>query len=148
MCIRDSFSIAKNLVLRELQRKERVAAVDSTEDTTDIALRRARQDTPGGLLPDERSPERTFADGELQEITRVFIGTLTDEQRQFFQHRFVHGLTQEATADVMAVTRARVKLLEKGMRRRFLEALRQAGYFVDYTPKPRWSCLLYTSRCV
>ena len=39
----------------------------------------------------------------------------------------------------MNVTRARVKLLEKNLRQRFLTSLRENGYFVGYNPKPRWA---------
>ncbi len=132
------FSIAKNLVLREFQRRERVLPLDASDEATDVLARR-RSDSHPGLHSDDRDPEVAFADGELHEVTRSFIQTLDDEGREFFLHRFVHGLTQEATARAMKVTRARIKLLEKGQRARFLEALRDAGYFVGYTPKPRWT---------
>lgn len=132
-------SIAKNLVLRELARHERLASLDSMEETTDVVLRRARTTGGGGLLPDEKSPEKASADAELTTITREFILTLTAEEKDFFQHRFVSGLTQEATAEEMGCTRARVKLLEKSLRTAFLERLRGRGYFVDHDMKPRWS---------
>jgi hypothetical protein len=38
----------------------------------------------------------------------------------------------------MKTTRARVKLLEKNLRKRFLERLNQNGYFRNYVPNPRW----------
>lgn len=132
-------SIAKNLVLRELARHERHASLDSMEDTSDLVFRRARQGGGASMLPDERSPEKTTADTELQTITREFIATLDDEERSFFNHRFAQGLTQEATAEALACTRARVKLLEKRLREDFLACLRGRGYFVDHDMKPRWS---------
>ena len=132
------FSIAKNLVLREFQRKERVLPLDSGDEATDLLVRRRSESHPG-FHSDERDPEVCFADGELHAVTKEFIKTLDDEGRAFFLQRFVHGLTQEATADAMGATRARIKLLEKNQRRRFLDALRGAGYFVGYTPKPRWT---------
>ena len=130
------FSIAKNLVLREFQRKERVLPLDAGDEATDFYVRR-RSDS--GLHSDDRDPEVLFADGELHDVTKGFIQTLDEEGRTFFLQRFVKGLTQEATATEMGVTRARIKLLEKAQRRQFLEALREAGYFVGYTPKPRWT---------
>jgi RNA polymerase sigma factor (sigma-70 family) len=132
------FSIAKNLVLREYQRKERVLPMDATDEATDILARR-RSDSAPGFHSEERDPEVCFADGELHEVTKGFIATLDEEGKTFFLHRFVKGLTQEATADAMQATRARIKLLEKAQRRGFLDALRGAGYFVGYTPKPRWT---------
>jgi RNA polymerase sigma factor (sigma-70 family) len=132
-------SIAKNLVLRELARHERHASLDSMEDASDLVFARARAGGAASLLPDERSPEKTTADVELQEITRAFIATLDDEERAFFTNRFARGLTQEATAEEMGCTRARVKLLEKRLREAFLACLRGRGYFVDHDMKPRWS---------
>jgi len=132
-------SIAKNLVLRELARHDRLASLDSMEETTDVVLRRARSTGGGGFLPDERSPEKAAGDAELTAITRTFIDTLSDEEKSFFNHRFVAGLTQEDTAAQMGCTRARVKLLEKNLRVEFLEKLRARGYFVDHDMKPRWS---------
>lgn len=130
------FSIAKNLVLRECQRKERLLAVEHTEETTDALARRG---VDYGLTSQEQCPEGTLASEQLQEVTQAFIQELDEEETRFFSLRFAQGLTQEATAAKMGVTRARVKLLEKSLRRRFLEALRAHGYFVGYTPKPRWS---------
>ncbi len=132
-------SIAKNLVLRELARHERLSSLDSMDETTDVVLRRARSTGGGGLLPDERSPEKAAGDAELTGITREFIASLTEEEKDFFHHRFVGGLTQEATADEMKCTRARVKLLEKNLRTDFLTKLRARGYFVDHDMKPRWT---------
>jgi DNA-directed RNA polymerase specialized sigma24 family protein len=91
------------------------------------------------LLPDDKSPEKVAADAELTALTQAFIATLSDEERAFFSHRFAQGLTQEATAEAMGCTRARVKLLEKKLRGAFLETLRARGYFVDRDMKPRWS---------
>jgi RNA polymerase sigma factor (sigma-70 family) len=132
------FSIAKNLVLREYQRRERVLPLDNTDEAPDVLVRR-RGDSHPGLHSDERDPEVCFADSELHAVTREFIKTLDDEGKTFFLHRFVKGLTQEATAEAMNATRARIKLIEKAQRKGFLESLRNAGYFVGYTPKPRWT---------
>lgn len=132
------FAIAKNLVLREYARRERVLPLETNEDATELLSRRRSHAQPS-LHSDERDPEVVTADGELHDVTRAFIEALDDEERAFFLHRFVRGLTQEATAEAMGVTRARIKLIEKDQRKRFLGALRGAGYFVGYTPKPRWS---------
>ena len=132
------FSIAKNLVLREFQRRERVLSLDATEDTTEI-LRRRRPDVQPTLSSDERDPEMVMADDELKKVTKHFVNTLDEESKRFFLYRFVRGQTQEATALKMGTTRARVKLLEKQLRKAFLSELRQHGYFVGYNPKPRWT---------
>lgn len=132
-------AIAKNLVLRELARHERHASLDAMEDTTDLVLRKARHGGGNSLLPEDKSPEKISADAELSTIIRSYIADLDDEERDFFNHRFAGGLTQEATAEAMNCTRARVKLLEKRLRESFLVAMRDRGYFVDHDMKPRWS---------
>jgi len=132
-------AIAKNLVLRELARHDRHASLDAMEGTTDLVLRKARHSGAASLLPEERSPEKVSADAELSTITRAYIAGLDEEERSFFNHRFAQGLTQEATAEAMDCTRARVKLLEKRLRESFLVALRARGYFVDHDMKPRWT---------
>ena len=132
------FSIAKNLVLREYQRRERVVYVDAGEDASE-ALDRKSRESAVSLTTIDKDPETTFADGELQDVTRAYIATLDDEERSFFLHRFVRTLTQEATAEAMGVTRARIKLLEKQQRAAFMQHLHNAGYFVGYTPKARWT---------
>ncbi|MFZ9888905.1 MAG: RNA polymerase sigma factor [Myxococcota bacterium] len=130
------FSVARNLVLREFQRRERVLATDDTEAATDLLAKRGAE---LGFCREETSPEHAVADDELQQVIAAFITTLTPEESRFFETRFASAQTQEATADAMGCTRARVKLLEKHLRRRLLEVLRDAGYFSDYTPRPRWT---------
>lgn len=131
------FSIAKNLVLRELQRRERVLTSDpQNADVTTFAVDRVAE---LGWGFGEGSPEAQAADDELTSLIAAFIRELNFEESRFFSIRFARGFTQEATAEEMGVTRARVKLLEKQLRRRFLECLREHGYFVGYRPKPRWS---------
>jgi RNA polymerase sigma factor (sigma-70 family) len=132
-------SIAKNLVLRELQRHERHSSLEALEDAADVVLRRARNSGGAALLPDDSDPERTSADAELGLIIKAFVSTLSDEEKAFFDHRFVQLKTQEATAESMGCTRARIKSLEKKLRGAFLETLRSRGYFVDHDMKPRWS---------
>jgi RNA polymerase sigma factor (sigma-70 family) len=132
-------SIAKNLVLRELQRHDRHSSLEALEDAADVVLRRARNGGGAAMLPEDRDPERTSADAELGAIIRAFVATLSDEEKAFFDHRFVQLKTQEATAESMGCTRARIKSLEKKLRGAFLETLRSRGYFVDHDMKPRWS---------
>jgi RNA polymerase sigma-70 factor (ECF subfamily) len=133
------FSIAKNLVLRELQRQDRLSSLEAMDAAADFVLRRSKEGLGAMVLAAERSPEKASADAELTTITRNFVATLSDEEQSFFDHRFVQGLTQEATAEAMGCTRARIKLLEKTLRGAFLSALRSRGYFVDHDMKPRWS---------
>lgn len=127
------FSIAKNLVLRECHYRDRVISADQIEDTENGQSVFASSETFLG-----ENPEKNTANKQLEVIMQAFIDTLSQEERSFFSFRFAKGLTQEATAEKMETTRARIKLLEKNVRRRFLDKLRQNGYFVNYAPNPRW----------
>lgn len=128
------FSIAKNLVLRECHYRDRVIAVDYIEEANDGQSVFSSHHENG--LGD--SPEKRVANKQLENIMQNFINILSVEERDYFSYRFAKGLTQEATAEKMGTTRARIKLLEKNVRARFLQELRDQGYFVDYAPNPRW----------
>lgn len=128
------FSIAKNLVLRECHYRDRNVSVDEFEDPAEDYS--ASKPDVGENFGD--SPEKRASNKQLKEILHHFTLALTPEERDFFSYRFSKGLTQEATALRMGTTRARIKLLEKNIRGRFLEILRQHGYFVNYDPTPRW----------
>jgi RNA polymerase sigma factor (sigma-70 family) len=128
------FSIAKNLVLRECHHRERLIHVESIEETAQPAVSYAfcSRDNYG------QNPETHVQNLQLKKMTDDFIEELNDEEKDFFSTRFAGGLTQEATAESMGTTRARIKLLEKNLRKRFLDMLRKNGYLVDHDINPRW----------
>lgn len=127
------FSIAKNLVLRECHHRDRLVVTDKIQEIPNNISIFPSSNADLGV-----SPEKSVANKQLQEITQNFINILSAEEKQFFAYRFAKGFTQEATAEELNTTRARIKLLEKNVRKRFLEALRENGYFVNYAPNPRW----------
>lgn len=128
------FSIAKNLVLRESLQRDRMISADFIDETENgESLFTGALDSDLGI-----SPEKHAENEQLKSIMQAFIDRLGSEEKQFFAIRFVRGLTQEGTADEMGTTRARIKLLEKNMRKRFLETLRKNGYLTGYSPNPRW----------
>jgi RNA polymerase sigma factor (sigma-70 family) len=128
------FSIAKNLVLRECYHRERLINVehieDSAEPVTIYPISSRDQSTD--------SPEAYVQNLQLKALTDNFIAGLTDEEKSFFSIRFAKGYTQEGTAERMSTTRARIKLLEKNMRKRFLDMMRKNGYLIDHSIAPRW----------
>lgn len=128
------FSIAKNLVLRECNQRERLVSVEDVDGGANSESVFASISPHGHTT----SPERAAADRQLRNITDSFVSELLEEERTFFSFRFAKGMTQESTALRMGTTRARVKLLEKNIRRRFLLLLQEHGYFVEYAPNPRW----------
>ena len=130
------FSIAKNLVLREVQRKEKVWSGED-DDKADMIF--GQQASVHQLETLRQDPEDQVSGNQLQELTAGFISGLNEEEKTFFSIRFASGNTQEGTAREMKVTRARVKLLERLLRRRFLAHIRDHGFLVGYTPQPRWT---------
>ncbi|MCA9506982.1 MAG: sigma-70 family RNA polymerase sigma factor, partial [Myxococcales bacterium] len=128
------FSIAKNLVLRECHHRDRLINVERVEDTPE----------PVGNYPFcsrenyGESPETHMQNLQLKELTDRFIGRLNSEEKQFFSLRFSQGNTQEGSAKLMNTTRARIKLLEKNLRKQFLDLLKKNGYLVDHKLNPRW----------
>lgn len=128
------FSIAKNLVLRECHHRDRLVTVEHLEDAAEASSNYS----PGYRESYGISPELSLQNLQLKNITDRFIAELNDEEKQFFAIRFAEGNTQEGTAKMMSTTRARIKLLEKNMRRRFLDIMRKNGYFIGHHLKPRW----------
>jgi RNA polymerase sigma factor (sigma-70 family) len=128
------FSIAKNLVLRECHHRDRLVNVEHIEETAEPVTSYPMSSRDSG----SQSPETYVQNLQLKSLTDGFIAALNEEEKQFFSSRFANGLTQEDTAAHMNTTRARIKLLEKNMRKRFLEMLRKNGYLVDHSISPRW----------
>jgi RNA polymerase sigma factor (sigma-70 family) len=127
------FSIAKNLVLRECHQRERLIHVECIEETQE-ASGSSFQERDMSFL----NPESHLQNMQLKQLTDGFIKSLNEEERSFFSLRFARGNTQEGTAELMDTTRARIKLLEKNMRKRFLDLLRKNGYLLEHQINPRW----------
>lgn len=128
------FSIAKNLVLRECHQRERLIHVEKIEDSTasNVSYPFSSRESYG------QNPETHLQNRQLKKLTDSFIAKLNPEEKEFFDLRFSQGNTQEGSAKLMGTTRARVKLLEKNLRKHFLDMLKKNGYLLDHTIKPRW----------
>jgi len=128
------FSIAKNLVLRECHQRERVVYMENTKETVETSDKTIF----GGQDSYADNPEQNLQNMELKNITETFINALNQEEQDFFSLRFSEGNTQEKSAEIMNTTRARIKLLEKNIRKRFLDIMRKNGYFIEHKLNPRW----------
>lgn len=129
------FSIAKNLVLRECHHRERIITVERIEDSAEpFMINNPKINNNNNNI----SPEIYVQNLQLEALTKGFIKNLNDEEKKFFTTRFSQGHTQEGTAQKMGTTRARIKLLEKNMRKRFLDMLRKNGYLMEHIVNPRW----------
>lgn len=131
------FSIAKNLVLRESLQRDRLISSEFIDEAE------SSEGAFSGAFESELciNPEKQAENEQLKKIMQAFIDQLGLEEKNFFAYRFARGLTQEGTAEQMGTTRARIKLLEKNMRKQFLETLRRHGYLTSYSPNPRWKRL-------
>lgn len=127
------FSIAKNLVLRECHHRDRLINVEHVDEAVESSsypfYTKGNQDL---------NPELHLQNLQLKNLTDKFISSLKVEEKTFFTVRFAEGNTQEKTAEIMGTTRARIKLLEKNIRARFLSLLRKNGYLVERKLNPRW----------
>lgn len=130
------FSIARNLVLKEMHHRNRVMNVDQCEEGTQVLLHHAQAE---GFKNGPVRADKQMVHLELHELTTDFVSKLDEEEQTFFGLRFAQGNTQQATADAMKTTRARIKVLERRLREQFMQNLRQHGYLTDYTPSPRWA---------
>lgn len=128
------FSIAKNLVLRECHHRDRLVTVEHLEE----AAQMSSDFSPGYTQDYGVSPETTLQNLQLKNLTDSFYAELNTEERLFFSLRFAEAFTQEGTAERMSTTRARIKLLEKNLRKRFLDVMRKNGYLLGHDLKPRW----------
>ncbi len=126
-------TVARNLLLREINRNRRLSPFE-TETQIEPEFSSASLATRQLHV----SPEQAAEGKELQQLLRGIMSDLDAEEMLFVQHRFIDGLTQEATARAMQTTRARIKLLEARLRKLFLKQFRQHGYFVEKAPAPRW----------
>jgi len=127
-------TVARNLLLREINRNRRFTVLEEggpadLEDGPSLAV----------VHQLHANPEQMAERKELQVILASFLSELDPEESEFVQVRFIDGKTQEGTASAMGKTRARIKVLESSMRKRFLDLFRTHGYFVDCEPKPRWT---------
>ena len=128
------FSIAKNLVLRECNQREKIVYLEKTKETIETH----EKISFGNKDIYSDNPEQNLQNMELQSITEKFVDALNEEEKKFFFFRFSETNTQEKTAELMYTTRARIKLLEKNLRKRFLDIMRKNGYLVEHKLNPRW----------
>ena len=127
-----------------MHHRNRVMNVDQSEEGTQVLLHHAQAE---GFKNGPVRADKQMVHAELHELTTSFVNELDQEEQQFFALRFAQGNTQQATADAMKTTRARIKVLERRLRDQFMQNLRQHGYLTDYTPSPRWARKAVNESC-
>lgn len=112
------FSIAKNVVIDELRQKH-ISVADDID--------------PESVLNEDpdNSPEKEVLIEELRNLIIEFKSILKPEERNILQCRFNEGYSQEYTAEITGMTRARVRTLEKSVRLKALKFFGKSGYLND-----------------
>jgi RNA polymerase sigma-70 factor (ECF subfamily) len=77
---------------------------------------------------EESGPEELALESEVRSLVRQFLSGLPEEIRALAQLRFMEGLSQEASAVRLQLTRGEVRVRERRLRLQFLEHLRTQGW--------------------
>ncbi len=116
-------AIAHNVVLQRFRKDlsrlrcftELAAAEPEQSDQGSIA---------GGAAP---APDEAAGLGELRRLVRAFVASLTEEQRRIVRLYFIERLSQEATAESLALNRNRVRKQILTIRKKLFKRLRREG---------------------
>jgi RNA polymerase sigma-70 factor (ECF subfamily) len=127
------FTIARNAVITDLTVKQRQVPVGEAlmrdtpiEDMTPLEhWVRARQ---ASLEPDGIESEERVEKLEIYGLLMGFVESLSEEDRRFFELRFLSCCSQERTAKRMGWNRARVRKVEAKLRKAFLTHAMGSGY--------------------
>lgn len=131
------FTIARNAVINDLMAKGRQIPVGEalTRDSQGedlgpleafVLAHRIQRDGEAGVMSEEKVENL-----EIYGLVSAFLEALSDEDRRFFEARFLAHLSQECTAREMGWNRARVRKLETRLRRAFLCHIQGTGYLAD-----------------
>lgn len=77
---------------------------------------------------EEHGPEEQALKAEVRTLVRQFLEGLPEEARALAQLRFMEGLSQEAAAARLQLTRGEVRVRERHLRTQFTEHLRARGW--------------------
>ena len=78
-----------------------------------------------------RSPEEEALDSEVRTLVRRFLEGLTEEAQALARLRFMEGISQEAVAERLNLTRGEVRVRERRLRAQFTEHLKASGWLDD-----------------
>lgn len=119
-------TIARNTVIERLRKKDPLS-----EDLV-VPLDEGAADLEDA--PKLDGPEQTQELGELVEIARVFIAGLPARERGVLEHRFVQGMPQGETAQVLGLSAPTVRKLERRLVHLFIQHMQARGYYEGLSP--------------
>jgi RNA polymerase sigma-70 factor (ECF subfamily) len=125
--------IARNTIINDLKSKQPI-------------LFRFRAGAPVILDSAPTDPDQFVASSapsaedllELEEVARLverFRAALDERSRGVFRFRFEQGLSAEAVARELGLSRSQVRTTEAKLRKRFLEHMQGSGYLTGYPGK-------------
>lgn len=77
------------------------------------------------------NPEQDTLDDEARTLVRRFLEQLPQEARELARLRFMEGLSQEAVAEQLGLTRGEVRVRERHLRAHFTVYLKASGWLDD-----------------
>jgi RNA polymerase sigma-70 factor (ECF subfamily) len=112
-------TIARNVVLKEFRRHERLFVDEAGADALSAELHPAHSATT--------DPEAELHQTRVRELVRQFLDTLTQDERRLLELRFVEDVGQRDAADELALGRQRLRTREGKLREKLLRFLTAHG---------------------
>lgn len=89
----------------------------------------------GRLPTDDGTPEQHALEAEVRALVRQFLDGLPAQSQELARLRFMEGLSQEAAAGQLQLTRGELRVRERHLRTQFTEHLRARGW-LEAAPSP------------
>jgi RNA polymerase sigma factor (sigma-70 family) len=120
--------IARNLRIDQLRREGReLSAEDAGSPSSFLDLDALLESNAAITPPDDAHDDPAWL--QLREATRAHVASLSAEEQRFVELRFVRELPQIEVAELMAVTRRRVRTLEALVLRSLRKTLKAKGLY-------------------
>jgi len=131
-------TIAKNLIIDDFRKKERVLveysvelpepAHDPGEDASEPLL---------GHVATTGRPEYDRGQSEVVELVQRFKAGLAERERRVYELRFERTMEHQEIAQATGLSASKIKTSEERIRTRFFRFMRQNGYFKGYVQEQR-----------
>ncbi len=121
--------IARNLVIDEFRRRRREMALFVPE-SAEVRLARSESQetsTSSQWARHWSNPEVGVMRRQQHTLVKDFLTELEPQLQQLVQLRFIDGLSQEETADLMGVDRNRIRRMIKDLRMKLLRFMKRRG---------------------
>jgi len=114
-------AIARNVVLQRFRKD-----LSRLRCFTELQAAAAEENNQYSLAAGP-APDVAAGLGELRRLVKDFVASLSDEQRRIVRLYFIERLSQEATAESLALNRNRVRKQIRTIRKKLFKRLRREG---------------------